>query len=89
MGAQIRSRLYWIGRTLIIWISEVLGLALIARLVDGIQIDSWGQAFLFIAVVGLLNAIMWPILSRLTLRFIVYTFGFGARALFDSHGFIE
>jgi putative membrane protein len=78
MGTQIRSRLYWIGRTLVIWISEVIGLALMAWLLSGIRVDSWGHAFLFIAVVGLLNALMWPILSRLTLRFIVYTFGFGA-----------
>jgi uncharacterized membrane protein YvlD (DUF360 family) len=49
-----------------------------AWLLTGIHVGSWSQAFLFIAVVGLLNAIMWPILSRLTLRFIVYTFGFGA-----------
>ena len=78
MLAKLRSRIYWLVRTLVIWISEVLGLALMAWLFSGIQVDSWGNAFLFIAVVALLNAVMWPMLSRLTLRFIVYTFGFGA-----------
>lgn len=74
----MRSRIFWVVRTFIIWISEVLGLALMAWLLSGIQVASWSQAFIFIAVVALLNAIMWPILAKLTLRFLVYTFGLGA-----------
>ena len=64
-----------ISRTLIIWLAEVLGLALMTWLLPGVQVASWQEGAIFIAAVGILNALLWPLLSRLTLPFMVFTFG--------------
>jgi uncharacterized membrane protein YvlD (DUF360 family) len=62
-------------RILIIGIFEVIGLLVMAWLLDGLQIDSVGTAIVAVAVIGLLNALLWPILSRIFLPFAVFTAG--------------
>jgi uncharacterized membrane protein YvlD (DUF360 family) len=46
-----------------------------AWLLDGLQIDGVGAAIVAVAVIGLLNALLWPILSRIILPFAVFTGG--------------
>ena len=41
----------------------------------GFTIDGFGAAILTALVIGLLNAFVWPVLSRLTLRLTVMTLG--------------
>lgn len=62
-------------RILIIGIFEVIGLLLMARLLSGLQISSIGTAIAAVIVIGLLNALLWPILSRVFLPFAVFTAG--------------
>ena len=76
-----RKTLYWIGRTFIIWVAEVLGLGFMAWLLPGVQVIDPLEGAIFIAVVGVLNALLWPLLSRLTLPFMVFTFGLFALLL--------
>jgi uncharacterized membrane protein YvlD (DUF360 family) len=78
-----RPRFYWryVYRTLVIWVGEALGLLLLIRLIPGLSVNSFETALVFVAVLGILNAILWPILSRLTLPFLAYTFGVGALLL--------
>ena len=64
-----------IVRVLIIGIFEVIGLVLMAILLDGLVIARLGTAILAIALIGLLNALLWPILSRILLPFAVLTGG--------------
>ena len=64
-----------IVRVLIIGIFEVIGLVLMALLLDGLEIDRLGTAILAVAIIGLLNALLWPILSRILLPFAVFTGG--------------
>ncbi len=68
-------------RTLVIWATSALGLLLMARLIPGVYVHGWGTAIAAVLVIGLLNAVLWPILSRFTLRFLVFTFGIGALIL--------
>ncbi|MGB9936989.1 MAG: phage holin family protein [Methanobacterium sp.] len=77
---NISLRLF-IGRTLILWIAGVLGLLLVTYLDNEISVDNIETAFLVIGVIGILNAFLWPILTRYTLPFIITTFGVGLLAL--------
>ena len=62
-------------RILIIGIFEVFGLLVMAWLLNGLQIDTVGTAIAVVIVMGLLNALLWPILSRIFLPFAVFTAG--------------
>jgi uncharacterized membrane protein YvlD (DUF360 family) len=76
-----KSRFYWLWRTLILWIGSSLGFLLIAYLSVGLTINTWTTAFIAAAVVGILNALLWPLLSRIFLPFMVFTVGIGALLL--------
>jgi putative membrane protein len=65
-----------VGRILIIWGIEVLGLLFMVWLLPGVEIDNLLTAILAVAVIGVLNALLWPLLSYLMLPFAVLTLGF-------------
>ncbi len=73
-----KSRFYWFWRTIVLWIGSSLGFLLIADISVGLTIDTWETAFVAAAVVGILNALLWPLLSRILLPFMVFTVGIGA-----------
>ena len=73
-----RSRFYWLWRTIILWIGSSLGFLFIAYISVGLTIDSWETAFIAAAIVGILNSLLWPVLSRVLLPFMVFTVGIGA-----------
>jgi len=73
-----RSRFYWFWRTILLWIGSSLGFLFIASLQVGLQIETWETAFVAAAVVGILNSLLWPLLSRVLLPFMVLTVGIGA-----------
>ncbi len=58
-------------------ILEVSIFFLITKTLGGITIPNFRTAFLVIILLSLVNAILWPILSYFSLRFIVVTLGFG------------
>ena len=58
-------------------ILEVTIFFLITKTLGGIAIPNFRTAFLVIVLLSLVNAILWPILSYFSLRFIVLTLGFG------------
>jgi len=64
-----------IVRILIIGIFEVIGMLLMTLLLDGLYFDTLGVAIVAVAFIGLLNALLWPILSRILLPFAVFTGG--------------
>ena len=73
-----KSSFYWLWRTIILWIGSSLGFLLIADISVGLTIDTWETAFIAAAVIGILNALLWPLLSRIFLPFMVFTVGIGA-----------
>jgi putative membrane protein len=81
MDRKAHQSLRSIGRVLVVWVSEAVGLVLMTRFVPGLRVDAWTTAILVVAVVALLNAIMWPILSKVALPFLVFTFGVGSLLL--------
>ncbi len=71
-------------RILIIWIFAALGLLFISWLQRYVEFDSIGTAFVAAAVIGLLNALLWPFLSRVLLPSAVFTGRLPDTALFVS-----
>jgi len=64
-----------IVRILLIWVIQTLGLLFMAWLQPSVQIDTLREAVAAVALIGLLNALLWPILSRILLPFAVFTAG--------------
>ena len=50
-------------------------LLLVARLVKGVKVEGWGAAFIAALVLGLVNALLKPVLVVLTLPLTIVTFG--------------
>lgn len=70
----------WV-RILLIWLIETLALVLLTAVLDGLQVEGVATAFWAVAAIGLLNALLWPLLSYLILPFAVLTLGLAALAL--------
>ena len=68
-------------RSLIIFIGSVLGIYLIFYLGLGIEVSKSGNVILLVIFISLINAILWPILTRIVMPFLVLTFGFGTLIL--------
>ena len=69
------GRRHLLRRVLLIGALQAVGLRLLADLVPGFQVASWGAALLAAAAIALLNAGLWPVLLYLTLPLSVLTFG--------------
>ncbi len=63
-------------RVVVIWGIQVFAVALMAYSLSTFNADSWWTAVVFVAAIGLLNALLWPILSYVVLPFAVLTLGF-------------
>ena len=68
-------------RTIIVLISEVVGFRLIASMNLGLNIIDWKTTFLAVIILSIVNALIWPLLTRLFLPFLVYTVGLGSLLL--------
>jgi putative membrane protein len=62
-------------RLLVIWAIEVVGLLFMAWLLPGVRVDGLMAAVLAVAAIGILNGLLWPLLSYLILPFAVLTLG--------------
>jgi uncharacterized membrane protein YvlD (DUF360 family) len=68
-------------RILIIWVIQTLALIVMALLMDSVYVESIGVAIMVTAVIGLLNALLWPLLTYILVPFAVLTLGIGALLL--------
>ena len=68
-------------RILIIWLIQTVALLIMTWLMDSVSIDRFVTAIVVTAVIGLLNALLWPILSYVIVPFAVLTLGLAALAL--------
>jgi uncharacterized membrane protein YvlD (DUF360 family) len=75
MGRSARSLYYVTQRVAVLWAIEVGALWAMAKVLPGLTLEGWGAAVLGVAAVGLLNALVRPILLYLTLPFTVLSFG--------------
>ena len=77
MTNTVRDNIKEILKFIIYLILEVTLFFLITKTLGGITIPNFKTAFLIIILLSLVNALLWPILSYFSLRFIVLTLGFG------------
>ena len=68
-------------RILLVWVIEAVALVLAAAVLPGVDLESRVEAFVAVAAIGVMNAVLWPVLARLTLRLMVLTAGLLALAL--------
>ena len=68
-------------RSLIVFIGNVLGIYLISFLGLGVQVSQFDNILLLVIFISLINAILWPLLTRIAMPFLVLTFGFGTLIL--------
>ena len=68
-------------RSLIVFIGNVLGIYLISFLGLGVKVSQFDDIILLVVVISLINALLWPILTRIAMPFLVLTFGFGTLIL--------
>ncbi len=68
-------------RSLIIFIGNIIGICLISYFQLGVTIQYFDDIALFILFVSLINAVLWPILTRILMPFLVLTFGIGTLIL--------
>jgi uncharacterized membrane protein YvlD (DUF360 family) len=68
-------------RGAVVLLVDALVLVLLAWLLPGFRLDGPGAAFMTVALVGVLNALVWPVLARFALPLSVLTLGLGALAL--------
>ena len=77
MTSTIREEIKKIIYFIVYLILEVSIFFIITKTLGGISIPNFRTAFLVIILLSLVNAILWPLLSYFSLRFIVITLGFG------------
>ena len=68
-------------RSLIVFIGNVLGIYLICFLGIGVEASYYDDIILLVLFISLVNALLWPLLTRIAMPFLVLTFGFGTLIL--------
>ena len=68
-------------RSLIVFIGNVLGIYLISFLGLGVEVTEFDNIILLVIFISLINSLLWPILTRIAMPFLVLTFGVGTLIL--------
>ena len=68
-------------RTIVVFIGNAIGLYLANFLGVGFSIKSFGAALVLALILGIINTIFWPLLTRILMPFLVLTFGVGSLVL--------
>ena len=63
------------ARVLVIWVITAATLMLLSALLAGFTVDSFGAALAGAALIGLINALVWPLVIRIALPITVLTLG--------------
>jgi uncharacterized membrane protein YvlD (DUF360 family) len=74
-GQDHRGPVRSILRALFIWAVQAIFMLFLVWLIPGVHIDSLAAAIVAVGAIALLNALLWPLLSAITLPFMVLTFG--------------
>ncbi len=81
LKAEKKPWTFWMGRTLILWLGGVLGFILVEHFSMGLYVKDWETAVVAVALLGILNALFWPLLVRIFLPFMIFTVGVGTLIL--------
>lgn len=70
-----------VGRLIVTWAINTAALMLLAWILPGFSIETWGGGLALAALIGLLNALVWPLLIAIALPLTVLTLGVGVLVL--------
>lgn len=70
-----------VSRAVVVWLIDSAGVWVLAAALPGFSLPHWSDALVVAAVLGVLNALVWPLLIRVVLPFTVLTLGIGAFVL--------
>src|SRR3546814_487144 len=70
-----------LARIIIVWLITAGALMLLSSILPGFHVDDVEDALISAALIGLINALVWPVLVRIALPFTVLTLGLGVLAL--------
>ena len=76
-----RPGLPQLARVLVVWVISAAALVVLSALLPGFDIDDFGVALASAAIIGLINALVWPLVITVALPFTVLTLGLGVLAL--------
>jgi uncharacterized membrane protein YvlD (DUF360 family) len=76
--AQPHGKAHVVTRILVTWVLNAIGLMIGAWIVPGVSVGSFWWALLATAILGALNALVWPALIRFALPITAWTLGIGA-----------
>lgn len=68
-------------RSFIVFIGNILGIYLISFLGLGVEVSEFGDIIFLVLFISLINSLLWPILTRIAMPFLVLTFGVGTLIL--------
>jgi uncharacterized membrane protein YvlD (DUF360 family) len=74
-GRSSRRTSLW--RVLAVWLLSSATLAVLSALLTDVQVEDFAAAVASVALIGLLNALVWPLLLRIALPLTVLTLGLG------------
>ncbi len=72
---------YFVARVLVVWLIMGLSLFILSGVLNGFDVDDFAGALVAAAIIGILNALLWPLIVRIALPFTVLTLGLGALVL--------
>jgi uncharacterized membrane protein YvlD (DUF360 family) len=76
--SERHGKAHFATRLLVTWILNAIGLMIGAAIVPGVTLSSFWAALLATALLGALNAFIWPALIRFALPITAWTLGIGA-----------
>ena len=79
--SRARGGISTLVRVIVVWLLTAGALHLMSAILPGFVIDGEGSALIAAAAIGLVNALVWPLLIRVALPFTVLTLGLGVLAL--------
>ena len=68
-------------RSLIVFIGNIIGIHLISFLGLGVEVTEFDNIIFLVIFISLINSLLWPILTRIAMPFLVLTFGVGTLIL--------
>jgi putative membrane protein len=83
-AAAPRGAAFWLWRavrTVIIWLAGAVALGVTAWLLPRVTVTNFRAALAMVVLMALLNALLWPLLTRLALPVLAATFGLAAIVL--------
>ena len=76
-----RGGLSLIFRVVLVWLITAGTLMLLSALLDDFHVEDWRVALVSAALIGLINALVWPLVIRVALPLTVLTLGLGVLVL--------